>query len=160
MSKDWLSTRPTAALGPDRENRMFSAAELAEDAGITVRAVRLYEQKGLLHPRKVGNTRVYTYRDRARLELILRGKRVGSSLEEIGEFLALYDVDGGKVAQLDILIDQCGARITRLEAQREDIDRMVTDLRDLIRAAQDRRQELLADGEPTTGPPKRRQASG
>ena len=80
--------------------KLYSVSELATELGVTARALRFYEDKGLISPQRAGNTRVYTYRDRGRLMLILRGKRLGFSLREVRDWLDLYDLDPNQVAQM------------------------------------------------------------
>jgi DNA-binding transcriptional MerR regulator len=101
-------------------DRTYTISELAREFECTPRALRFYEDKGLLTPRRDGMNRVYLHRDRARLQLILRGKRVGLSLIEIKEILDLYKVD--QRAQAQTALKKSKARIVALEAQREDID--------------------------------------
>ncbi len=110
--------------------QLYTVNQLAEELGITPRALRFYEVKGLLSPNRVGNNRVYTKRDRARLKLILRGKRLGFSLAEIREYLDLYNVDGG-VEQLRVLLKRIDARLRDLEQQREDLEATVEELKDI-----------------------------
>ncbi|HEY5701456.1 MAG TPA: MerR family DNA-binding transcriptional regulator [Gammaproteobacteria bacterium] len=97
---------------------LFSVPELAAAFAVTPRALRFYESKGLLSPRRVGNRRVYDRRDRGRLQLILRGKRLGFSLAEIREYLELYDADAGQTRQIKRLEKLLNTRITDLERQR------------------------------------------
>ena len=100
--------------------RTYTISQLAREFEVTPRALRFYEDKGLLTPRRDGMNRVYSHRDRARLQLILRGKRVGLSLIEIKEILDLYKVD--QRAQAQTALKKYKARIIALEAQREDVD--------------------------------------
>lgn len=109
----------------------YSVTELAEELGITPRTIRFYETKGLLFPRRAGNTRVYTRRDRARLLLILRGKRLGFSLADVREYLDLYDSDRGPTAQLQVLMNKVETRIVELEQQREDLETTLHELREI-----------------------------
>ncbi|ROR34111.1 DNA-binding transcriptional MerR regulator [Inmirania thermothiophila] len=118
------------------EERLYSITELARELGVSPRAIRLYEAKGLLRPQRVAGTRVYTRRDRGRLKLILRGKRLGFSLAEIGEYLALYDVDPSRVRQLEALLGGVRRRITQLERQREDLELTLEELREIEREAE------------------------
>lgn len=110
--------------------QLYTVNQLAEELGITPRALRFYEVKGLLSPNRVGNNRVYTKRDRARLKLILRGKRLGFSLAEIREYLDLYTVDGG-VEQLKVLLKRIDVRLKDLEQQREDLEATVEELKEI-----------------------------
>jgi DNA-binding transcriptional MerR regulator len=110
---------------------LYTVNQLAEELGITPRTLRFYEQEGLLSPGRVGNNRVYSKRDRARMKLILRGKRLGFSLSEIGEYLDLYDADPKQDNQLRHLLAQVRKRLVLLEQQRMDIETTVDELRDI-----------------------------
>ena len=115
---------------------LYSVTELAEDLGVTARTLRFYEDKGLIEPRRIGNTRVYTHRDRGRLILILRGKRLGFSLREIRDWLALYEAGPGQRPQMEALLVTVGERIEALEQQRKDIDATIAELRDIMAATE------------------------
>lgn len=110
--------------------QLYTVNQLAEELEITPRALRFYEVKGLLAPNRIGNNRVYTKRDRARLKLILRGKRLGFSLAEIREYLDLYNVDGG-VEQQKTLLKRVQKRLKDLARQREDLEATVQELKDI-----------------------------
>jgi len=117
---------------PDRQlSRLFSIAELAAELGVTTRAIRFYEAKGLLEPQRAGSTRVYTHRDRARLQIILRGKRLGFSLARVQEYLDLYDADPTHRAQLEHLLRGARQRIAELESQRQDLELTIEELREM-----------------------------
>lgn len=105
-----------------------SIRDLSREFGVTARALRFYEQKGLLTPLRRGAARIYSAADRARLALILRGKRVGFSLDEIREMLDLEAIDQGGRAHLTAAIDRFRGRISALERQREDIDAAIAEL--------------------------------
>ena len=107
---------------------MLTITELAREAGVTARAIRFYESKGLLTPRRAGTTRIYTHRERGRLQLILRGKRLGFSLTDIGEYLDLYDADPTQHDQIVLLLDKVNNRIGELESQKSDIDDTLKEL--------------------------------
>ncbi len=115
--------------------QLYTVTELAEALGTTPRALRFYEDKGLVTPQRAGQNRVYSHRDRGRLALILRGKRLGFSLREIAEWLDLYDADPGQGTQMRLLVDKARERISVLERQRVDIDATLTELRDIEQAA-------------------------
>lgn len=117
--------------------RMYSVTELARELGVTPRTLRFYEDKGLLKPQRVGGTRVYLARDRARLILILRGKRLGFSLREINEYLDLYDADPTHRAQIDRLLLLVQDRIQLLEQQREALEETLGELREIEQMALD-----------------------
>ena len=101
-------------------DRTYTISQLAREFEVTPRALRFYEDKGLLTPRRDGMNRVYSHRDRGRLQMILRGKRVGLSLIEIKEILDLYKID--QRAQAQTMLKRFKARVVALEAQREDVD--------------------------------------
>ena len=107
---------------------MLTITELAREAGVTARAIRFYESKGLLTPGRAGTTRIYTHRERGRLQLILRGKRLGFSLTDIGEYLDLYDADPAQHDQIVLLLDKVNDRIGELESQKADIDDTLKEL--------------------------------
>ncbi len=110
---------------------LYSVGELAAELDATPRALRFYEDRGLLRPRRIGQNRVYSRRDRARLTLILRGKRLGFSLTEIGEWLALYDADPLQIEQTRHLAQRVEIRLARLERQRDDLEATIGELRQI-----------------------------
>ncbi|WP_137390917.1 MerR family transcriptional regulator [Rhodoligotrophos defluvii] len=112
---------------PDRA-KIYSISDLCEEFDVTPRTLRFYEQKGLLSPTRRGWTRLFSYRDRARLRLILRGKRVGLSLEEIKEILDLYHLRNGHVRQLRAASQTLRARLDDLKLQRRELDETIADL--------------------------------
>ncbi|NQV59945.1 MAG: MerR family DNA-binding transcriptional regulator [Alphaproteobacteria bacterium] len=107
----------------------YSISELAAEFGVTARAIRFYEDKKMLEPARNGMNRVYARRDRGRLRLILRGKRLGFSLSEISEMLDLYDPDDMGREQLKVILEKSLARLRVLEQQRRDIDEVIMELR-------------------------------
>lgn len=115
-------------MGGDRE-KLYTVTELAEVFGITARAIRFYETKGLLSPQRVGSTRVYDYRDRARLQLILRSKKLGFSLADIREYLDLYDPASGQREQQQLLLRKVRERIESLSQQQEALESTLAELR-------------------------------
>ena len=119
--------------------RTYSIGELAEEFGVTSRALRLYEEEGLLDPQRDGTRRIYDERNRVRLRLILRGKRLGWSLSEIRESFDLYDSSLGEEAQLELMLSKLERRRETLNEQRRDID---SALQDLERVEVDARQAL------------------
>lgn len=119
-----------AAHRSDDAGELFGVTELCRAFEITPRAIRFYEDKGLLAPRRVNGARVYTRRDRARLALILRAKAIGSSLAEIKHYLDLYGAHGeGRAQQLRFVRDRTGAAIADLERKREHIEATLAELR-------------------------------
>ncbi len=115
---------------------LFAIADLAKEFGISTRAIRFYESKGLLAPERVGATRIFRRRDRARLILILRGKRLGFSLRDISDYLSLYDADRSQ--QVNLLAEKVDERIALLERQRDDLETTIDELREIRRLAEDR----------------------
>ena len=113
-------------------DKFYSVTELAKELGVTPRALRFYEDKGLILPRRAGKARVYTRRERGRMTLILRGKRLGFSLREIGDWLDLYDADPRQSAQRARLRDRIDDRIAALEHQRLDLDATLDELRAIL----------------------------
>ncbi len=109
---------------------LFGITELCRDFGITLRTIRFYEDKGLLAPRRVNGTRVYTRRDRARLALILRSKAIGASLSDIKHYLDLYGTHGeGRVQQMKFVLDRTTKAIAELEQKRAHIEATLAELR-------------------------------
>ncbi|WP_205747929.1 MerR family DNA-binding protein [Devosia sp. FKR38] len=108
---------------------LFAIADLAKEFGISTRAIRFYEAKGLLSPERVGATRVFRRRDRARLILILRGKRLGFSLRDISDYLSLYDADRSQ--QVHLLVGKVEERLASLERQRDDLETTIAELREI-----------------------------
>ncbi len=108
--------------------KTYSISELAKEFEITTRTIRFYEDKGLLSPERKGQTRIYSASDRTKLKLILRGKRLGFSLEQSGEIIKMYDPSQNNKAQLNSLIDNIRAKRVQLEAQLQDIETMMAEL--------------------------------
>ena len=120
---------------PDNRD-LFAIADLAKEFGISTRAIRFYEAKGLLSPERVGATRIFRRRDRARLILILRGKRLGFSLRDISDYLSLYDADRNQ--QVHLLTAKVDERLASLEAQLQDLQTTIEELREIRKLAGER----------------------
>lgn len=126
------------------EQELQGIQEVADSLGITPRTLRFYEDKGLIEPRRVGNARIYTRRETARMQLILRGKRLGFSLRDIQEFLDLYDADPQHLEQMRALATRCRERIAELEAQRDALDQTLSELAAIEREALARVEQVGA----------------
>ena len=125
---------PMLAVAGDAFN---TVTQLARDLGITARTIRFYEDKGLITPQRAGSTRVYTPRDRARMILILRGKRLGFSLREIKDYLDLYGVDHTQVEQIRLLLTAVRKRLGSLKEQRKALELTISELEDIQRQAEE-----------------------
>ena len=115
---------------------LFAIADLAREFGISTRAIRFYEAKGLLAPERVGATRVFRRRDRARLILILRGKRLGFSLRDISDYLSLYDANRSQ--QVSLLTAKVDERLASLERQLQDLQTTIAELKEIRKLADGR----------------------
>ena len=112
----------------DEKDILFSISDLAREFGVTTRAIRFYEDEGLLSPGRSGRQRVYTSRDHVRLKLIVRGKRLGFSLSEVREIIEMYDLDSGESGQLRYFLEQIKKRREALKQQRHDIELTLDEL--------------------------------
>lgn len=122
---------------PESDSRdLFAIADLAREFDISTRAIRFYESKGLIAPERVGATRIFRRRDRARLILILRGKRLGFSLRDIAQYLALYDADRDQ--QIHLLAEKVDERLASLERQKLDLETTIAELREIRKLAGER----------------------
>ena len=117
--------------------KTYTITDLAHEFKVTARASGFYEDKGLLHPSRNGMMRVYAKRDRARLQLILRGKRLGFSLSEIREMIDLYDLGDNRIEQLTLTLKRSRERLSALELQRKDIEDAIIQLKQDVRILDD-----------------------
>lgn len=108
----------------------YSIAELAREFDVTTRTIRFYEDKGLISPERRGQRRIYHARDRVRLQLVMRGKRLGFSLDDIQEMIDLYDADPTETQQLNLFLSKLRERRELLELQRVDIDTVISEIRE------------------------------
>jgi DNA-binding transcriptional MerR regulator len=122
------SSSSTSGGGDPGHEENFTITELAREFGITTRAMRFYEDQGLISPRRIGTRRVYSTRDRVRLMLVLRGKRLGFSLKELADILDMYDAEPGEEGQLRYMLDRLKEQREVLEKQRDDIDLTLAEL--------------------------------
>ncbi len=124
-----MAVAPGPSPRASEDGRLYTVTALAAELGVTARAIRFYEDKGLISPSRAGATRVYTSRERARMRLILRGKSLGFSLREIRTFLDLYDADPLHRTQKEALLGAVRERVGRLVAMRDAIERTLDELR-------------------------------
>jgi DNA-binding transcriptional MerR regulator len=115
--------------------------EMAKTFGVTLRTLRFYEDKGLIHPKRDGSTRLYTRRDKARLKLIMLGRKVGFSLRDVKQIMDLYDPNGANTKQLRLMLEKSDKQLARLQKQRGAIEEAITELSDTMAAA----RRLLAE---------------
>ena len=137
----------------------YGIAELAREFGVTARTIRHYEDEGLIAPLRDGQRRVYRPRDRTRLRLILRGRRLGFALAEVREIVDLYDAPPGEAGQLDLLLAKIAGRRAELEAKRADIEAALDDLETVARNCRKRLSRLKNTDHPAarvTGGRRRR----
>jgi DNA-binding transcriptional MerR regulator len=143
-----MNTMPQSAdlqpvIDDEDDLRTFTIGDLSREFDVTLRTLRFYEDKGLISPERRGTTRIYSRRDRARLQLILRGKKVGFSLEDIKEMLDLYDLRDGQITQFKVSLSKFRDQISILKSQRDEIDAAITDLTrtcDLVETMLDERR--------------------
>ena len=114
----------------------YSISDLSKEFDITTRSIRFYEDQGLLAPTRKGQTRIYSQRDKVRLKLILRGKRLGFSLAETGRLFELYDADKSSAKQLSSMMDLISQKKNDLKQQLEDINAVLIELNDIEKNCQ------------------------
>ncbi|MDN3922624.1 MerR family transcriptional regulator [Roseateles violae] len=136
MSSDTNATTPAEGGG-----RLFTITELASEFDITPRAIRFYEDMGLLEPSRAGRNRVYTHRDRTRLKLTLRGKRLGLSLQEVKQLVDMYDSESDAAPQLKAFLEVLRQHRRQLQQQLDDIEVTLAE----ISQHEERCEALLAE---------------
>ncbi len=144
---------------PDPETT-YSIRDLCQSFDVTPRALRFYESQGLLSPRRDGQRRIYSVRDRARLKLVLRGKRFGFTLAETREHLDLYDLGDGQVTQLRRTLDTAVEKLAGLEEKRRDIDEAIDDLKAQMALSQGLLDDRIAAGDSDDEDGARQAAAG
>lgn len=121
----------------------ISIGELAKDFDITPRSIRFYEEQGLLSPKRTGQNRVYSHKDKVRLKLVLRGKRLGFSLAEIKTLFELYDTSNNSIAQLQTMLNLTAQKRAVLEQQLDDINMLMNELDDVEARCKEELAELI-----------------
>jgi DNA-binding transcriptional MerR regulator len=116
----------------DNNEELTRIGDMARLYGVTLRALRFYEDKGLIQPVRQGTTRLYTRRDQARLKLILRGRKIGFSLREVKQMLDLYDPAGSNTRQFRVALEKSERQLGKLERQRKALDESIADLKDMM----------------------------
>lgn len=127
-------------------NTRYSIRDLSQEFDITTRTIRFYEEKGLLSPTRQGQSRIFSSADRTRLKLILRGKRLGLTLEESSEIISMYEPQTGNQKQLETLIHKIQNKTQLLQQQQKDLELMILDLQE----SQERCQAALDANKKTT----------
>ena len=130
--------------GTSGDEQLFRIGQIAKQFGVTLRTLRFYEDKGLINPKRVGTTRLYSHRERARLKLILLGRKLGFSLRDVKQMMDLYDPEGSNFRQLKVTLEKSERQLERLEKQRESINEAI----DELTAAMDVVREMLASASP------------
>jgi DNA-binding transcriptional MerR regulator len=140
----------------EKDDKTYSISELAKEFDITTRSIRFYEDQGLLTPLRQGQTRIYSKRDRVRLKLILRGKRLGFSLSETGQLFELYDADKSSVTQLTIMLKLIEQKKLELHQQMDDIKVVLMELV----TVEKRCRETLVEAKTLESKPIKQSANG
>ncbi|MEZ5805608.1 MAG: MerR family DNA-binding transcriptional regulator [Rhizobiaceae bacterium] len=122
----------------DDRDAFFRIGDLARQFGVSLRTLRFYEDKGLLNPKRDGVTRLYTRRDKTRLQLILLGRRVGFSLRDVKQMIDLYDPSGTNARQLRLTLEKSEKQLTRLHKQRQSVDEAIEELSALVAQLRER----------------------
>ncbi len=125
----------SADIDSEMKGKTYSISELAKEFDVTPRAIRFYEDQGLISPSRKGRRRVYRERDRVRLKLVLRGKRLGFALSEVKEMFDLYDTSPGETGQLRFLLEKIQERRAMLEQQRQDIEAVLHEMESVEKRA-------------------------
>ncbi|MEM1139184.1 MAG: MerR family DNA-binding transcriptional regulator [Pseudomonadota bacterium] len=136
-------------------SKTYTITELAEEFGITTRAIRFYEDKGLVSPARQGQARIYDHRDKVRLTFIVRGRRVGLTLAEIRELFDLYDITDGREVQYRAARRKFEERIAILDSQKNEIDAAIGDLQSWVSHIDETLERLRANPTPEGTTPNR-----
>lgn len=124
-------------------SKTFSISELSSEFDVTARALRLYEESGLLTPKREGNKRIYFEKDKVRLRLVMRGKRLGYSLSEIKELFEIYDSNSGEEGQLILVLENMKEKKEKLEIQKIDVEIALEEIERFVESAQKTLDEII-----------------
>ncbi len=129
-----LDSSNMTAMSDDKQedDKLFRIGQMAKQFGVTLRALRFYEDKGLIAPKRIGTTRLYTRRDRVRLKLILLGRKIGFSLRDVKQMMDLYDPQGSNIRQLKVTLEKSERQLDRLKKQRGSIDMAINELNEAM----------------------------
>ncbi len=114
--------------GDSDDEQLFRIGQIAKQFGVTLRTLRFYEDKGLINPKRIGTTRLYSHRERTRLKLILLGRKIGFSLRDVKQMMDLYDPEGSNFRQLKVTLEKSERQLERLEKQRASINEAIDEL--------------------------------
>ena len=128
MNLNDITLSQTQADASETGSPTYSIGDLAQEFGVTTRTIRFYEDKGLINPRRDGLKRVYDHRDRVRLRLVLRGKRLGFSLDEIAGIIDMYDTEPGEIGQLEYMLRRLAEQRQTLLQQKKDLEQTLEEL--------------------------------
>lgn len=128
----------TDAENTTSDEELYRIGQVAKQYGVTLRALRFYEDKGLINPKRIGTTRLYSRRDRARLQLILLGRKTGFSLRDVKQMMDLYDPEGSNIRQLKVTLEKSERQLVRLRKQRDSIDEAIDELTKTMDIVQER----------------------
>ena len=131
---------------PSKRDRYFTITQLAEEFDLSLRTLRFYEDKGLINPKRDGQHRLYSRRDKARVKLILMGKKVGFSLTDIRQMLDLYDLKDGQITQLRVSLDRFREQVAFLHDRKEHIQQAIDELQRTIQVVEGMLKQKTSDG--------------
>lgn len=127
-----------------QDEKLYRIGQMAKQFGVTLRTLRFYEDKGLISPKRVGTTRLYSHRDKARLQLILLGRKIGFSLRDVKQMMDLYDPKGSNIRQLKVTLEKSERQLLRLKKQRDSIEEAIGELTAGIEVVRNRLNQAVS----------------